>query len=847
MIHECLFCGVKFSSSKTLQAHLTNYCSKKPILDVGNSNLFLHFMLMQDQLKYKYFSNQQLNSHKEASSNSEGEWFEILNEKFLLTHAFNIFKCTKFSFYFFQITQKKFFQFFQGVENTIVEVKSEMEKRDLPLSKQLPCVSKNQDVQEKENFIKNLSPKNEKLSNSQVSSQSSKESELFSNNFNYPFSFLPFFPLNYPPSLMSDALKQPLSYNKKNELFDKNENNQKKTKKDQFLQPFESPIDLSGKKNEAYNLTSDHENSKKLGLNGYQYSLYENYKETFMKNIAQSSNDKNDSFVLAKQSYPPLTRCVECNIVFFKAENYLAHKQHYCASRNSNLSETPPLKGSTKIYQNNSSKEYSKPLADTDLDALMTNADKTLFNQEKVESTCNELNGRKSPDAKEIDMLKQNFLQYYCIPCKIKFSSMETLKAHKKYYCSSRNNVSENSDSKENQVKKEPKSKDVNTTNTNIKEETFIKNSEKLEASITCPLCLGVFHSEQAMPLHLCTPSSSKPLFQCFYCDHLSQGEDRLLEHLRTHAPSKVYRCLLCGYRGNTVRGMRMHGKMHNDAGESFTDETMVEIEEPPSFPKKFKMPSSFTPFALPSKQNNSLLKQHYLLQTAYELPEIELIRMKNEPYKRRRSRKAYEKSEFKAKKSLDDIFTCFKCSAVFSNDSHLQIHMLSHMSSPISPIKTSPQSKFSLAIKKEFQNEETCSKNIHSNVHSDVNNNQISPPIKKCKLSPSENNSNSSLKNRKVNESYLKQFGGSPSMNSPPTNTNATFNTIKTTEKIQSKEENLVCKIDPFQSGLQDFSKYCKQCNINFMYTSTYQAHKKYYCSSRDHEDEEEDEETKN
>jgi len=30
LIHVCIFCGVRFSSPRTLQAHIANYCSRKP-------------------------------------------------------------------------------------------------------------------------------------------------------------------------------------------------------------------------------------------------------------------------------------------------------------------------------------------------------------------------------------------------------------------------------------------------------------------------------------------------------------------------------------------------------------------------------------------------------------------------------------------------------------------------------------------------------------------------------------------------------------------------------------------------------------------------------------------------
>jgi len=35
LIHVCVFCGVRFSSPRTLQAHIANYCSRKPLAAVA--------------------------------------------------------------------------------------------------------------------------------------------------------------------------------------------------------------------------------------------------------------------------------------------------------------------------------------------------------------------------------------------------------------------------------------------------------------------------------------------------------------------------------------------------------------------------------------------------------------------------------------------------------------------------------------------------------------------------------------------------------------------------------------------------------------------------------------------
>jgi len=40
LIHVCVFCGVRFSSPRTLQAHIANYCSRKPFAAGGAPTAF---------------------------------------------------------------------------------------------------------------------------------------------------------------------------------------------------------------------------------------------------------------------------------------------------------------------------------------------------------------------------------------------------------------------------------------------------------------------------------------------------------------------------------------------------------------------------------------------------------------------------------------------------------------------------------------------------------------------------------------------------------------------------------------------------------------------------------------
>lgn len=93
-----------------------------------------------------------------------------------------------------------------------------------------------------------------------------------------------------------------------------------------------------------------------------------------------------------------VSKCKECNIVFCKYENYLAHKKHYCSSRN--LEENPD--GKTKPSPPTS------PLA-------------------PVNSTGN-----------ASGTIHGAYQQLICAACGIKFTSLDNLQAHQMYYCPKR-------------------------------------------------------------------------------------------------------------------------------------------------------------------------------------------------------------------------------------------------------------------------------------------------------------------------------------------------------------------------------------------------------------------------
>ena len=530
---------------------------------------------------------------------------------------------------------------------------------------------------------------------------------------------------------------------------------------------------------------------------------------------------------------PTISKCLECNIVFYKHENYVAHKEHYCAGRlnkPSAASVSPPgiVRTSPVMAMSPSVKS---PVCST---PVMSPG-----------------GGQTQPMA-EMYTVDHSFLHYYCIPCKIKFSSMDTLKAHKDYYCPAR------------AAEKVIDSATADTvTQSNSSSESRVENGA---ATCLCTQCGSVFPSARQLKHHVCVlpPSAPLPLFHCPYCDYVAQSESRLTEHLKAHAPSKAYRCTLCGYRGNTPRGMRMHGKMHTDENEEFTDDNITEYEEPPLLPKLIR---------------NNLPSENASLDV-----EAELIRLKNEPYKRRKSRKCFEKAENTSLRRQAP-HVCVECNETFPDTCKLRVHMRVHLEEKTFCCRSCDfvsNSKSSLVRHVKLVHEST---GVSSSGSSECDKREKSSPVAEDRLSPVNNDMSPVVKEEPLSENFpdAESNFDRNSMSSPGSVTGKSHISIKHEPDVDDNRENVNIEIDkvtsPKDNGVNHQvapvvhcssvciappaveplspsvvnvhhlvtggelsalapldkcgAKYCKQCDISFTYLSTFIAHKKYYCSS--------------
>lgn len=112
------------------------------------------------------------------------------------------------------------------------------------------------------------------------------------------------------------------------------------------------------------------------------------------------------------------------------------------------------------------------------------------------------------------------YQQLICLACGIKFTSPDNLNAHQQYYCLKRTET-------------EPK---------------------------RCAKCRAFLE-----PGHQCVSHSAVAGWKCPCCDIISATASAAQRHMETHTGVKAYRCTICKYKGNTLRGMKTHIRMHFD------------------------------------------------------------------------------------------------------------------------------------------------------------------------------------------------------------------------------------------------------------------------------------------
>ncbi|XP_055683950.1 zinc finger protein ush isoform X2 [Lutzomyia longipalpis] len=189
-----------------------------------------------------------------------------------------------------------------------------------------------------------------------------------------------------------------------------------------------------------------------------------------------------------------VSKCKECNIVFCKYENYLAHKKHYCSARN--LDDPEGAKVSPPV-----SPTATSPLAAAGQQAIPVAGGGLAYQQ------------------------------LICAACGIKFTSLDNLSAHQMYYC--------------------PKRVELAVQQSLIQKDRCGKCKISHDPNIPCP------------PTHAGGSLGTGGGYKCPICDVVSTNAAESRRHMETHGGVKAFRCSICRYKGNTLRGMRTHIRMH--------------------------------------------------------------------------------------------------------------------------------------------------------------------------------------------------------------------------------------------------------------------------------------------
>ena len=213
-------------------------------------------------------------------------------------------------------------------------------------------------------------------------------------------------------------------------------------------------------------------------------------------------------------------------------------------------------------------------------------------------------------------------IRFRCESCSIPFYKKDVYEAHKLHYCSRRPSSSGSEKEEDIVVPSRPPAKPERQSPPSTPAD------DRLVITYTCNKCSTSYRTIETFKAHQCTvPHTAVPVLHCDECSFTTQSSRILAEHAETHQKvNSIYKCKLCGYHGNTLRGMRQHGRQHMLKGEEFNDNDVEAIE----------------------LQTNKPLLSSLSVTAPYSMDvDEELLRLKNEPYKKRRSRKHYQKSEY--------------------------------------------------------------------------------------------------------------------------------------------------------------------------------------------------------
>lgn len=211
-------------------------------------------------------------------------------------------------------------------------------------------------------------------------------------------------------------------------------------------------------------------------------------------------------------------KCEECNIFFYKYDNYLAHKRHYCAFRRQQLSALAAAASTNQDHSSDDNNSNHSGMNDSSQSYQMDDGAKSSSRRDQ------------SVEHFRSVITKSSHSVYCCDACGVKFSTSDNLEAHQTYYC----------------IKKA---------------DSAMSKAAAMRGDNS--------HSPQSLE----SPFDGPEEWKCNYCDAACSSYETIRRHLLTHSELRGFRCIVCGYKGNTLRGMRTHACEHITEGSSSIEE----------------------------------------------------------------------------------------------------------------------------------------------------------------------------------------------------------------------------------------------------------------------------------
>jgi hypothetical protein len=263
-------------------------------------------------------------------------------------------------------------------------------------------------------------------------------------------------------------------------------------------------------------------------------------------------------------------KCKDCNIVFYKHENYLVHKSLYCASRR--LSEQLNSGQIGPHLQLPSSPSPDPPESDHaphSSPEVSLDGKPNLFSGRGHTTRSTASPGRSITSTPPLASPPHHqgqhhgpLYQYCCVACGIRFTSMDTLQAHQAFYCLKRAGFK----NLENGFLPSMNGDKVEVDRSHIE----INSSPP---PMNVPLTNGTPHVVVAN-------SSNSISYSASASTTTTIANNNSINHKSSHGSHsnlQSFKCTICGYKGHTMRGMRTHVRIHADQMQGSTEEAFIE------------------------------------------------------------------------------------------------------------------------------------------------------------------------------------------------------------------------------------------------------------------------------